>query len=243
MQSGVADLIAIYESMHSGFISGIDYFDSGAYTAIRHSCNIFTNACVSTHAGCSKSVMCFDAAFSSGCSAFIGMASAAGSGAYNVASTIVTSPFPCDPFQKNVANCAFLNLLYYSPYIINEYIWTIPSGIYSIGNNLLELSIFVSPPRPPVCPWQDLPERQAQASLVYTLTLNIFNGNFLILSEQVFRPLMGTILYAQYNSNAVAANPTLFPSHTVSSRVYPMYLISACCLIKFAIPFVTGFFS
>lgn len=239
VQSGIGDLIAIYESMHTSIMYGIDCFDYGVSTAFVNIGNQLNNACVSTQAACSKSVMSFDIAVSSGCAAFIEKASAANLGAYNVASSVVTTPWPAAVYnaaKNTVVNSVILNLVHYFPYIVNEYIYTIPSGNYNIGNNLFKISLLVSPPRPPIDA-----DGQAITSLAYSLTLNILNGNFLIFSEQVFRPLMGTILFAQYNSNAVAANPLLFPSHTVFCHVYPVLLITGCCFIRYFTPVVWSF--
>ena len=248
VQSGIADLIAIYDSTHASFIYGIDYFDSSVSTAFVYIGNKINDVYVSTHGTCTKSVISFDIAVSSGFAAFIGMASAVNSGAYNVASNIVTTPLPAElygagnAFAHAVAHSALWNLVYYSPYIVNEYIWTIPSGYYSIGNDLLQLSLSISPPRPTplVCSWQDL---DLETRLVYSLTLNILNGDFIILCHKAFYPSMGTFLYAQYNSNAVAANLLLAPSHTLSLHVYPMLLISGCCFLRWSIPFVFSIFS
>lgn len=205
IESSTVDLvISIYSTINSGFNHGVDVFDSSIESAWTSMTNLIYKSSVKMLGYGSKGVNVFDSAVSSGFNAFVQKAT------YG---TVV---------KASVETTAW-STIYYMPHLINEYIWTIPSGAYSIGNSLISLSAIVSHPFPNLCNWQDLDDG---LGLAYWFTIDINNGNLFRLSQHVFNPLIGSWLYAQYNANSP------FASTASSGNVSPVVIISALCFLK-----------
>ena len=223
LQSGIGDLITFYDSIHASFIYGTDYFDIKVSTGFGYISNIITNAFLSTHVGCSKSVMSFDTAVASGCASFIEIASATKSGAYNVAGSVVTTPYPA---AQALGRSGLLSVIYYLPHIFN-YIYPIPAGEYSFGFSLLELGSIVC---------------QTTSGLAYDLYINFNNGNGLVINHKVFSALttFGSYLQVQLFSNYVDANPDLYSQYSTSLHFNPLLVICGYYFCRWSLPLIFG---